>query len=207
MGDNIRPSDNQLLFFRRVKWAIMLWHSRSLDTVVALAVMHVSYSYSYIVTQLCGQLQLQLRQHPYCAVCQDQFSSLLIYFVLYDSSLVCLSSVALIDMKCDQQCFLLFMSTRLVKTNLVIIPEFTIQQILQVVGLNQQRDELSPSISHLSGLSCVKRIIPSKCWWWQNVWRHCLSGRPSLPTSHRSETQIQFGPPGVRSESEANVVL
>ena len=110
--------------------------------------MHVSYSYSYIVTQLCGQLQLQLRQHPYCAVCQDQFSSLLIYFVLYDSSLLSVIHVNKVSE---------------VKTNLIIIPEFTIQQILQVVGLNQQRDELSPSISHLSGLSCVKRIIPSKC--------------------------------------------
>ena len=99
-GDIIHPSDNQLLFFRRVKWAIMLWHSRTLDTV-----MHVSYSYSYIVTQLCGHLQLQLTQHHSYTVCQDQYSLLLIY-ILKDDWYEVWSALS-------RASCLLFMSTRL----------------------------------------------------------------------------------------------
>ena len=52
--------DNQLLFFQRVKWAIMLLHSPTLETVTNCHACYWVVTVLYIVTQLCGHLQLQL---------------------------------------------------------------------------------------------------------------------------------------------------
>ena len=145
------------------------------------------------------------------------------WFISCISGLVLLR-VYLIDMKWDQErrgeerrgeerrtVCLLFMSTSEVRTSLLIRVAAWTLQILQVVELNQNYS-LPPSHHDCGGLTCVKRLTPSQCWWLLVVTKclKTLTGTDWVGASpllcpaprHRSAHC-----PGVRAESEADLVL